>query len=139
MTDCRIASQAHQYQIATFSPIKPENYTLADEVKAYVAKGGVITQVEIVKAEPTKEALRKRAIRGRLIKFLEDSKLTHDDVAEEADVPSARMTNIIHNYNQPSISLYRKVNRAISRLLLADAEKKAKKKSSKGQKSRGAK
>ena len=46
MTDCRIASQAREYQIPTFSPIKPENYTLADEVEAYLAKGGVITKVK---------------------------------------------------------------------------------------------
>ena len=46
MTDCRIASQAHQYQIQTFSPVKPENKTLADEVKAYLADGGSITLID---------------------------------------------------------------------------------------------
>lgn len=45
MTDCRIASQAHQYQIQTCSSIKPENKTLADEVKAYLENGGSITQL----------------------------------------------------------------------------------------------
>ena len=40
MTDCRIAAQAHQYQLATFSPVKPENDTLAEEVKQWIADGG---------------------------------------------------------------------------------------------------
>lgn len=46
MNDCRIAAQAHQYQLPTFSPVKPENYTIADEVKAYLADGGSITQLD---------------------------------------------------------------------------------------------
>ena len=39
MTDCRIAAQAHQYQLPTFSPVKPENDTLAQEVAEWEAQG----------------------------------------------------------------------------------------------------
>lgn len=45
MTDCRIASQAHQYQLPTFSPVKPENDIIAQEVAQWIADGNKPTQL----------------------------------------------------------------------------------------------
>ncbi|MFC3902536.1 hypothetical protein SAMN05421749_103292 [Acinetobacter marinus] len=65
MTDCRIASQAHQYQIQTFSPVKPENYTIAQEVKEWEAKGNKPTILsntgEVYRRGRSKDVVAKEA------------------------------------------------------------------------------
>ena len=65
MTDCRIASQAHQYQLPTFSPVKPENDIIAQEVADWMAKGNEPTVLsntgEIYSRDRAKDVVAKEA------------------------------------------------------------------------------